>query len=42
MEFDKADKRGVGILEFVRIFFELNEFKSDENLFHLMSLIELY
>lgn len=34
--------KGVGILEFIKIFFELNDFKLDENLFHLLALIELY
>lgn len=37
-----ADKQGVGIVEFARIFFELNDLKPEENLFHLVSIIDLY
>jgi len=33
---------GVGILEFVKIFAELNDFKPEEDLFHFIAVIELY
>ncbi|KAL4446069.1 hypothetical protein ABPG74_021608 [Tetrahymena malaccensis] len=35
-------KKGVGILEFIKIFLELNRFKTEENIYYLMALVDLY
>ncbi|KAL4492632.1 hypothetical protein ABPG72_007745 [Tetrahymena utriculariae] len=35
-------KKGVSILEFIKIFLELNQFKTEENIYYLMALVDLY